>query len=144
MEVNYPINTLTNYKTSLYGGSSLQGDLFKLKQGYLANGSTYNCDYQSKEDFLGNPIQEKDFYKVYVIYEVQSAGQFTFSYRTDNYVGETTWTDKVVDQTQNGFIDIPINNFHKRSIQFRVQSTANGFATKIIGFVLIYGLNSLR
>lgn len=146
LKVFYPVGVFARYKTILYAGSSTNGKLYKLKQGYLANGSTYDCDFQSKEDFLDSIPITKDIYQIYVAYETQTSGTFDFSYRLDPFsnASGTAWTTVTVDQTQGTIAEIPVKQGGIHSIQYRIQSTANGFTSKIIGWTLTYGISNLR
>lgn len=135
----HTVGTMTRYKNKLYAGASHNGDLYIILQNYLYNTSTYTCNAISKEDMLGSLELEKDIYKAYVIFETQSSGEFTFSYRLNYFTDSTTdWTNVVIDQTADGIAEIPINS-KARSIQFRVRFSDVGCNIGVVGWVLLYG-----
>lgn len=127
------------YKNKLYAGSATNGDVLILNNGYNYAGSTYAMTATLKEDILGSLELEKTIHKAYVIYEVQSAGTFSFDYRLDNFLtpGGATWSTNSVDQTTTGIAEIDIFN-KARSIQFRVTGSDLDAPISIIGFVVLY------
>lgn len=139
-----PVTAFARMNQTLYAGSSLQGDVYKLKNGYNFNGSAYSLTAITKEDMLGSVELIKDISKAYILYRVQASGTFTFSYRIDNYktVGGSQWVDQVVDQTAIdqliGGIEIPIQRTAS-SIQFKISQNDKDVAVQIVGFVLMYG-----
>ena len=124
IKLTYPISTFCVYKNRLYGGRSTNGDLLLLQEGYSHDGVAYSLDCQFKEDFLDLVEAEKEFGKMYILYEVKGAGSITLSHRIDSFktIGGSTWTSKTVDQTRDGFADYVIGQ-RGRSIQFRIQNS---------------------
>lgn len=137
--LTWPVSAFERFKNKLYGGKSTSGDLVILNQGYAQGPSAYSMDAQFKEDFLESIELEKDIGKIYVLYEVQSTGTFTFSYRLDSFtsVSGSTWTDTTVDMTTAGFKEIVVGQ-KARSIQCRVQNTTVDNQLGVIAFVITY------
>lgn len=144
--VNYPVIFMCAYKNSLYGGGSATGKVFKLNQAYRAISSAYTMTAISKEDLLGSLELEKEVYKIYVIYKIQSAGSFTFSYRHDNFAtdGGSSWVDTTIDMTQNGIAEVPDVSGKLRSIQFKVSNSAIDNQVAVVGWVVVYGYLNIR
>lgn len=145
IELDYPVSVMTVYKNKLYAGSASNGDLLILNQGYNFGGSDYTLDMQSREDFLDSIELEKDIYKFYVLYDVKTAGDFTFSYRLDNFATDagTSWTDEVIDHTEKGIAEINVGN-KARSIQWRIQNTVADQVVGVIAVVLVYRFLNVR
>lgn len=144
-----PVTAFARMNQNLYAGSSLQGDVYKLKNGYNFNGSAYSLTAITKEDMLGSVELIKDISKIYVLYRTQAIGNFTFSYRLDNYktVGGSSWIDQVIDQTtidqSIGGIEIPIGQTAS-SIQCKISQNDANVKVQFIGFVILYGYTNLR
>lgn len=144
-----PVTSFARMNQLLYAGSSLQGDVYKLKTGYNFNGSAYSLTAITKEDMLGSVELPKDISKAYVLYRVQPSGTFTFSYRIDSYktVGGSAWFDTIIDQTiidpSIGGIEIPIQQVGN-SIQFKISQNDANVKVQFIGFVLMYGYLNVR
>ena len=136
---------MTRYKNKLYAGDAVSGDVFILNQAYRYESSAYSLTATTKEDLMGSLELEKDIYKVYVIYEIQTAGTFSFDYRLDNFKtsGGATWKTNTVDQTTSGIAEVLVGN-KARSIQFRVTQTALDGRLGIIGFVVMYHYLNVR
>ena len=98
-----------------------------------------------KEDLLGSLELDKEIYKIYVLYQNQTAGTFNFDYRLDNFLSPAgaSWTSTTVDQTQNGLAEIAVGNTCK-SVQCRVTNAESGNNIGIIGFIILYGYLGLR
>lgn len=145
-KVTYPISAFERFKGKLYAGNSNNGDLLILKQGYSFAGSSYDLDYQMKEDFLETIELDKDIYKIYVLFEVKSSGSFDFSYRLDSFsnVGGSTWQTTTVDQTSAGIAEIPVTDAKARTIQMRVQNSGMDEQLGIVAVVLIFGDLAIR
>lgn len=150
MNYTVPIFCFARLKQTLYAGSSMGGTVYKLRSGYNAAGSAYTMTAITREDILGDIELEKELYKVYVIYQVQSSGTFTFSYSLDNYLrgGTASWTDIVVNQTSNsdtpGFQEISLGGNTCSSIQFKISQADSNTRVGIIGFTLLYSYLNLR
>lgn len=143
--IQYPVTFMCRYKDNLYGGASTTGKVYKLRQNYRFNGSTYTLTAITKEDLLGSIELQKDIHKVYVIYEIQSSGTFDFSYRLDNFKtsGGATWITTTVDQTSTGMSEILVGD-KGTSIQFKIVSDDLDAKLGIIGFVTLYDYLNLR
>ncbi len=141
---------MTRYNQQLYIGSSVNGSIYKFRQGYNANSSDYSLTAISKEDLLGSIELEKEIYKVYIIYETQLAGTFTFSYRFDNFMNPnssntTGWVDSVIDHTVGSVVEIAGMGGQKcSSIQFKVSQDDKDVQVGIVGFIVLYDYYSLR
>ncbi len=133
------------YNQQLYAGSSTNGNIYKLRTGYNFNGSAYTLTAITKEDLLGSLELDKDIYKVYVLYESQLTGSFTFSYRLDEFLTSSgsLWQDTTIDQTMNGIQEVPIGKSAK-SIQFKVVQSDLDVQVGIIGFIVLYKYLNLR
>lgn len=148
-DTTIPAFCFARMNQTLYAGSSAGGQVFKLKTGYNMAGSAYSMTAVTKEDILGSLELQKDLYKAYVIYKVQSGGTFTFSYSLDNYLngGATNWVDTVVNQTSSsntpGFQEIPIGSTAS-SIQFKIAQNDADVQVGIVGIVLLYGYLNVR
>ena len=145
-KLKYPVSFMTRYRSSLYAGSSTNGDVYKLKQAYRAKSSSYELVATSKEDLLGSVELEKEIYKIYVLYEVKSSGSFSFDYRTDNFKtsGGSTWITSTVDQTAAGIAEIPYIGGPFRSIQFRITANDLDAQLGVIGYVVMYAYLNVR
>lgn len=145
-KLGYPVIFMARYKGLLYGGASNTGKVYKLLTNYSMNGSAYTLTATSKEDLLGSIELEKEVYKAYVIYKIQSSGTFDFSYRTNNYAtsGGSSWVTTTIDQTANGIAEIPGISGLLKSIQFKVESAGLDTQLGIIGWVVVYGYTNLR
>ncbi len=139
------VTNFTKYNQQLYAGSSLNGNIYKLRYGLNAAGSAYSLTAIGKEDLLGSLELKKDVNKAYVVYKTQTNGSFTFSYRLDNYLtnGGSTWVDQTIDQTSGGLVEIDIKQTCT-SIQFKVSQNDKDVQVGIIGFIVLYGYLSLR
>ena len=133
------------YKTILYAGLATQGNVIKLRTGYSSAGSAYTLTATTKEDLLGSIELQKKIEKVYIVFEVQAAGTFDFSYRLDNFTSATagSWTTTSIDQTIDGIYEVPIANTCK-SVQFKIEQDEVDGRLGIIGFVVLYGYLNLR
>lgn len=142
----YPVSFMARYRDRLYAGSSTSGKVYKLRQDYRAISSAYTLTATTKEDLLGSVELEKEVYKIYVLYEVKSAGTFSFDYRTDNFktIGGATWVTTSVDQTTAGIAEIPYIGGPFRTMQFRVTSSGLDAQLGIVGFVIMYGYLDVR
>lgn len=142
---SYPVTCFARYKKLLYAGAASTGKVFKLLQGFNANTAAYTMTAISKEDLLGSIELEKDIYQVYIIYEVKTAGTFTFSYRLDNFVNPagSTWSDTTVTQTGVGIAEVLIGN-KARSIQFKVSNATANNEVSIVGYVVLYHYLNVR
>ena len=139
------VSAMCMYKNKLYAGLATRGRVIKLQTGYNQSSVAYTMTATSKEDFLGSLELEKEAYKVYVLYEVQAAGSFVFSYRTDNFTSATpaTWTDTTVTQTEAGIWEVPVIKPFK-SIQFKVSNSGLDNQVAVLGYVVVYGYLNLR
>ena len=146
MKLGYPVIFMARYKGLLYGGASSTGKVYKLLTNYSMNGLAYTLTATSKEDLLGSIELEKEVYKAYVIYKIQSSGTFDFSYRTNNYAtsGGSSWVTTTIDQTKDGIAEIPGISGLMKSIQFKVESDELDVQLGIIGWVVVYGYANLR
>lgn len=144
--VQYPVMFMTRYRGLLYAGSSTTGDIYKLLQGYRFISSAYTLTATTKEDLLGSLELEKEVYKVYVIYKIQSSGTFDFSYRTNSFAtsGGSSWVTTSVDQTTAGLAEIPGISGLMKSIQFKIESDDLDAQLGIIGFVILYSYVNTR
>lgn len=144
-DTSIPATEFARMNQTLYAGSSLRGDVYKLKQGLDMAGSAYSLTAITKEDMMGSLELTKDVSKVYVLFRKQASGTFTFSYRTDPYktVGGSAWVDKVIDQTLGGIAEVPIQKTAS-SIQFKITQADAGVQVGFIGFILLYGYLNLR
>jgi hypothetical protein len=129
----------------LYAGSSTGGNVYKLNTVYNMGGGSYDMVAVTKEDLLGSLELQKDVYKAYVVFEVKSAGTFTFSYRLDNYtsVAGSAWKDFTIDQTKKGIAEIPIGATCS-SIQFKIENDNLDEQVGFVGFTLLYSYLNLR
>jgi len=145
IKTSYPVSAFERFKNKLYAGRSSNGDLLILKQGYNQDGSAYDSEIRSKEDFLEAIELEKDIYKFYILYEVQSSGTFDFSYRLDNFVtpGGSTWETSTVDMTQKGFAEVLVGK-KGRSIQWKFENDNLDEQPSILAVVLVYGNLHIR
>ena len=134
------------YKNLLYAGLATRGNVIKLQTGYNHASSSYTLTAVTKEDLLGSIELQKKVEKLYVIYEVQAAGTFDFSYRLDNFTSATpaTWTTSTIDQTATGISEVSIHSPLCRSIQFKVEQDELDGRLAIIGFVVTYSYVGLR
>ena len=141
----YPVTFMTRFLGNLWGGSSLNGDVFCLRSGYNYDGSAYTATALFKEDLLGSLELEKDIYKVYVVFEKQSTGTFTLSYRTNNYrtVGGSDWTSQVINSTGEGMAEVLIGQ-RASSLQFKISNSGSNERMGIIGLIVLYGFLNLR
>lgn len=146
LKLGYPVIFMARYKQALYGGSAVDGRVFKLLQGYRTPAGAYTLTAASKEDLLGSIELEKEVYKAYVIYKIQSSGTFDFSYRINNYAtgGGSSWVTTTVDQTKDGIAEIPGISGLLKSIQFKVESSGLDAQLGIVGWVVVYGYANLR
>lgn len=145
IQIDYPVSAFEYFKNKLYAGLSTRGDLLILQQGFDFDGVAYTSDAQFKEDFLGSIELEKDLYKIYVLCETKNSGSIIFSYRLDSFktIGGSTWKDTTLDQTQDGFFEIPIGQ-KARSIQCRIRNTDLDAKMGILSFVVVYENLHLR
>lgn len=145
IERGYPISAYEYFKNKLYAGLSTKGDLLILNQGFDFDNVAYTSDGQLKEDFLGSIELEKSIYKIYLLYETKDSGNIIFSYRLDSFKtsGGSTWVDKTIDQTQNGFNEISIMQ-KARSIQCRIRNTDLDAQVGILSFVIVFENLHLR
>jgi hypothetical protein len=139
------ISCFARFNQSLYAGCSTSGKVFKMHQGYRQESSAYTMTAVTKEDLLGSLELFKDIYKVYVIYKIESAGTFTFSYRLDNFKSQTEveWTDQTIDVTRDGIAEVHVGQVGQ-SIQFKISNSTIDIHPSIVGFVVLYGYNNLR
>lgn len=146
LKLGYPVTFMARYKQALYGGSASNGDVLKLSRGYGADGVAYTMTATSKEDLLGSIELEKEVYKAYVIYKIQSSGTFDFSYRINNYAtsGGSSWVTTTIDQTKDGIAEIPGISGLLKSIQFKIESDELDVQLGIVGWVVVYGYANLR
>mgnify|MGYP001574856012 CR=1 FL=1 len=146
LKVAYPVIFMARYRNALYGGSSVSGKVFKLLQNYRFDASAYTLTATSKEDLLGSMEMEKEVYKVYVIYKIQSSGTFDFSYRVNNFAtnGGGVWVTQTVDQTKDGLVEIPGISGIMKSIQFKVESDDLDAQLGVVGWVVLYSYVNLR
>lgn len=146
LKLGYPVTFMARYKQALYGGSASNGDVLKLSQGYGAEGVAYTMTATSKEDLLGSIELEKEVYKAYVIFKIQSSGTFDFSYRINNYAtsGGSSWVTTTIDQTKDGIAEIPGISGLLKSIQFKVESDELDVQLGVVGWVVVYGYANLR
>jgi len=134
------------YGRKLYAGSSTNGNVYVMNQGYLADTASYACAITTKEDLLGSLELEKDIYKVYVLYEIKDSGTFTLSYRLDNYkdpLNNAAWINTTVDTTKDGFAEVLVGN-KARSIQFKCSANSGSASIGVLGFVIMYGMLNAR
>lgn len=139
------MSAFARYNQQLYAGSSLNGNIYKIRQGYNQSGNPYSMVAVTKEDLLGSIELTKDINKIYVIYKTQLNGSFTFSYRLDNFknAGNASWVDTVIDQTQNGYSEILVGQTAS-SVQFKIEQDDKDVQVGIIGFIILYGYLNLR
>ena len=139
------VSAMTRYNQQLYAGSSTNGNIYKLKQGYNFNGSAYSLTAITKEDLLGSIELQKDIQKIYIIYKTQQSGSFTFSYRLNNYQnpGSATWVDSVIDQTKDGKAEVTVGDT-AYSIQFKISQNDADVKVGIVGFIVLYGYLGVR
>lgn len=142
----YPVIFMARYRGSLYGGSATNGKVYKLLQAYRYNASAYTLTATTKDDLLGSIELEKEVYKVYVIYKIQSSGTFDFSYRVNNFatVGGSSWTTTTIDQTTAGIAEIPGISGILKSIQFKIESAGLDAQLGIVGWVILYDYVNTR
>lgn len=146
LKLTYPVIFMARYKGYLFGGSATTGKVYKLLSTYAQNTSAYTMTATTKEDLLGSIELEKEIYKAYVIYKIQSSGSFTFSYRTNNYatVGGSDWISTTIDQTKDGIAEIPVISGSMKSIQVKIESAGSDVQLGVVGWVLAYGYTNLR
>ena len=141
---------MTRYNQQLYVGDSVSGNIYKFRQGYDFNGADYSLIAITKEDLLGSIELQKEIYKVYVVYQTQAVGDFTFSYRFDNFLNPsssqiTGWVDAVIDQTKGTVFEIVGMSGQKcSSIQFKIQQDDADVQVGIVGFIVLYDYYNLR
>ena len=141
-----PVTFMCRYKKLLYGGGSTTGKVYRLNEGFAQNSSAYTMTATTKEDLLGSIELQKEIYKAYVLFKIQDAGTFDFSYRVDNFKYPTgaTWVTTAVDQTSLGIAEIKIRDGLCRSVQFKIENDEEDSEVGIIGFVVIYGFANIR
>jgi hypothetical protein len=139
-----PVTAYARFHNSLYAGSSLQGDVYKLRTGYTFNGDAYPLVATFKEDLLGSLELEKEINKIYVFYKTQNGGSFNFQYRLNNYQEPSgaSWVSQTIDQGSNGPAEILVGN-KCRSVQCRI-TQEEGSNVQILGFVILYSYLNLR
>lgn len=140
------VTFMARYKKRLYAGSATNGNVYRLNQTYAQAGVAYTTTAISKEDLLGSLELDKEIYKIYVLYQIQDSGTFTFQYRTNNFMtsGGSTWYSTTVDQTVEGIADIPVVTGLLKSVQFKMTAANTGANTAIIGYVVLYGYANVR
>ncbi len=138
---------MAKYNQQLYIGSATNGDVYKFRYGYDFGGGAYSLIATTKEDLLGSIELQKEIYKVYVIYKTQLNGDFTFSYRLDNFLAPNTaaWVDETIDHTQGSIREISsMAGKRVSSIQFKVSQADADVQVGIVGFIVLYDFLDLR
>lgn len=146
LKQDFPVSSLEIFKKKLYAGRSSNGDLLILQQGYNYAGQPYFMDFQFKEDFLNSIELEKHLYKIYILFEVKPTGSFDFSYRLDSFktFGGSTYRTVTIDQTVDGFYELPIIEGKGRDIQCRITNNNVDDQVGLIAFVFVFGNLHIR
>lgn len=123
---DWPILSFTRYFDSLYGGSSVDGSIYKLDVGYSKAGSAMDSYFETGDFVFGGFTA--NFVELVVEVERLGSWSMTIGVSVDN---GNTWTDYSVDLTlktyDNNYIKRININFTTTRIRFRFRT--NGVDT---------------
>lgn len=110
---DWPIASFTRYQDEFYGGSSVDGSIYRLDTGYSKDGETMDSYFETGDFIFGGFfIKMKE-----VLIEVERGGPYSLTVGVSIDQG-TTWTDKLVDLSDSDFAPT-----YTKRINFNINST---------------------
>lgn len=123
---DWSILSFARFQDALYGGSSLDGSIYRLDTGYSKAGEALDSYFETGDFVFGGFTATL----IEIVIEVERTGSFDLSVGV-SLDGGNTWSEKTVDLTKSTYGSSYMKklNFNKTSTQFRFRFRTNSVDT---------------